>query len=103
MIYQLQHLRIFSKKVFANVTPRRDRILLEFSVDGFLHALDEQSARVLCQQLIPVRSPDYLDDIPPRPTEKSFEFLDNFSVAAHRPVKPLQIAVDDPDEVVEIF
>ena len=39
----------------------------------------------------------------PAPRNAAFEFLDDFAVAAHRAVEPLQIAIDDPDEVVEIL
>jgi hypothetical protein len=34
---------------------------------------------------------------------KAFQFLDDFAVAAHRAVEPLQIAVDHPDHVVEVL
>jgi len=33
----------------------------------------------------------------------AFQFLDNFTVPAYWAVKPLQIAVDDKNEVIEIF
>ena len=39
----------------------------------------------------------------PAPQERGFEFLDDFAVAAHRAVEPLQIAIHDPDEVVEVL
>ena len=32
-----------------------------------------------------------------------FEFLDDLAVAAHRTVEPLQVAVDDEDQVVEVL
>ena len=35
--------------------------------------------------------------------EGRFEFLNNLSIAAHRPVEPLQIAIDDENQVVEFF
>ena len=34
---------------------------------------------------------------------RRFQFLDDFSVAAHGPVEALEIAVDDEDQVVELF
>ena len=39
----------------------------------------------------------------PAPRNKPFQFLDDFAVAAHRAVEPLQIAVDDPDQIVEVL
>ena len=65
--------------------------------------LSSKSALVARQQIIPIRTPDDLDDVPARAVEQRLEFLDDFAVAAHRPVEPLQIAIDDPDQVVEIF
>ena len=55
------------------------------------------------EQFVPIRAPDDLDDVPTRAVEKRFQFLDDFAVAAHRAVQPLQIAIDDPDQIVEIL
>ena len=49
------------------------------------------------------RAPDDLDDVPAGAAEQRFEFLDDLAVAAHRAVEALEIAVDDPDQVVEIL
>jgi hypothetical protein len=46
-------------------------------------------------------SPDQLDDVPAGTAEGAFEFLDDLAVATHRTVEPLQVAVDDEDQVVE--
>src|SRR5204863_1151766 len=42
-----------------------------------------------------------LDHIPASAAEHAFQLLDDLAVAAHRSVEPLQIAVDDEDQVVE--
>ena len=52
-------------------------------------------------QLVPLGSPNHLDDVPAGTPEDPLEFLDDLTVAAHRPVEALQVAVDDPDEVAE--
>ena len=39
----------------------------------------------------------------PAPLNSASKFLDDLAVAAHRAVETLQIAVDDPDQVVQIF
>ena len=39
----------------------------------------------------------------PAPRKTRFEFLDDLAVAAHRTVEALQVAVDDEDQVVELF
>ena len=45
----------------------------------------------------------HLDDVPPRAAEHRFELLDDLAVAANRTVEPLQVAVDDEDEVVDLL
>src|SRR3979490_3413232 len=49
----------------------------------------------------PARPPQHLPPVPAGPRKKSFELLDHRAVAAHGPVEPLQVAVDDEDEIVE--
>ena len=48
-------------------------------------------------------APQHFDDVPAGAAEGRFEFRDDLAVAADRPVQPLQIAVDDEDQVVEFF
>ena len=55
------------------------------------------------QQRIPVAAPDHLDDVPAGAAEDRLELLDDLAVAAHRTVETLQVAVDDEDQVVELF
>ena len=45
----------------------------------------------------------HLDDVPAGAAERRFELLDDLAVAAHRAVEPLQVAVDDEDQVVELL
>jgi hypothetical protein len=75
--------------------------LLEIAVDGFLHALTQQTPAVARQQRIPIRAPDDLDDVPAGAAEHRFELLDDLAVAAYRAIEALQIAVDYEDQVVQ--
>ena len=54
-------------------------------------------------QRVPVAAPDHLDHVPAGAAKIGFEFLDDLAVAAHRTVEALQIAVDDENQVVEMF
>ena len=45
----------------------------------------------------------HLDDVPAGAAERRLELLDDLAVAAHRAVEPLQVAVDDEDQVVELL
>src|SRR6266540_1158029 len=58
---------------------------------------------VLGEQRVPVAAPDHLDDVPAGAAEGALQLLDDLAVAAHRPVEPLQVAVHDEDEVVELL
>ena len=46
-------------------------------------------------------APQALDDVPAGAAEVGLELLDDLAVAAHGAVEPLQVAVDDEDQVVE--
>src|SRR5205823_2117294 len=99
----LDQLGILAEEVLANVGAAGDGVLLKFAVDHLAHALDEQPALVGGEERIPLAAPDDLDNVPARAAEGSFQLLNDLAVAAHRAVEALQIAVDDPDEVVEPF
>ena len=75
--------------------------VLVLAVDALFHPLQQQTRLVLCEQLVPAGAPHDLDHIPAGAAEHAFELLDDLAVAAHRSVEPLQIAVDDKDQVVE--
>ena len=49
------------------------------------------------------RAPDQLDDVPAGAAEGGFQFVDDLSVAAYWTIQTLKIAVDDEDQVVELF
>ena len=76
---------------------------LVFAVDAFHHPLDQDALLVAREQRVPVRAPDHLDHVPAGAAEVAFELLDDLAVAAHRAVEPLQVAVDDEDQVVEVL
>ena len=100
---QLEQLGILAEEVLADVGAGHDGVLLILAVDDLAHALHEQAGLVLGQQRVPVVAPDDLDDIPAGAAEGAFQLLDDLAVAAHRAVEPLQVAVDDEDQVVELL
>ena len=89
--------------MLAEVRAGFDGVLLILAVDDLAHPLDEQAVLVLREQRIPVLAPQHLDDVPARAAEHRLELLDDLAVAAHRAVEPLQVAVDDEDQVVELL
>ena len=99
----LEQLRVLAEEVLAHVgaVARLERLVL--AVDGLLHAREQPALGVAREQLVPARAPDDLDHVPARAAEHGLELLDDLAVAAHRPVEPLQVAVDDEDQVVELL
>ena len=89
--------------MLARVSAIFNRIFLILSVDNRAHALDQFAAFVGFEQIVPIAAPHHFDNIPARAAEHAFQFLNDFAVAAHRPVQSLQVAVDDPDQVVQLF
>src|SRR6185437_5174787 len=73
------------------------------AVDHFAHALDEKTFCIALEDGIPFAAPENLDDIPAGAPECGFKFLNDLSIAAYGPIEALQIAIDDEDEVVELF
>ena len=89
--------------MLANVTASGDGVLLVLPVHDLAHALNQQSMFVTRQELVPLRTPDHLDHVPAHAAEDGFQLLDDLPIAAHRTVEALQIAVDDEDQVVQLF
>src|SRR5258708_24687639 len=89
--------------MLPDVRPGFDEEFLVFTVDELAHALDEQAFGVALKDGIPLAAPENLDDVPARAAEGGLEFLNNLSVAAHRTIEALQVAVHDENEIVELF
>src|SRR5207248_571616 len=94
-------LRILAEEVLADVGASGDRVFLKLAVHDLAHALNEQAAFVGGQERVPVAAPDHLDGVPAGAAESRLQLLNDLAVAADRAVEALQVAVDDPDEVVE--
>jgi hypothetical protein len=101
--HQVQQLGVLAEEVFADVGAVLGDVGLVLAVHRFAHALLEQAGGVAGQQRVPIFAPDHLDDVPARAAEGGFQLLNHLAVAAHRPVQPLQVAVDDEGEVVQLF
>ncbi len=99
--HHLAQLGVLAEEVLAHVGAVAALELLVLAVDGLFHALAQDAVVVAREQRIPVRAPDHLDDVPARAAEVRLQLLDDLPVAAHRTVEPLQVAVDDEDQVVE--
>ena len=98
---QLPQPRVGAEEVLAGVGARLDRVALELAVDGLVHPVEQHAVDVAHEQLVPLAAPDDLDHVPAGAAEHRLELLDDLAVAAHGSVEALEVAVDDPGEVVE--
>ncbi len=101
---QLQQLGVLAEEMLADVARRRRPTYFWYwpSTTSIIRC-GEQAVVVGLDQRVPVAAPDHLDDVPAGAAERPFEFLDDLAVAAHRAVEPLQVAVDDEDQIVELL
>ncbi len=94
---------VLAEEVLAGIRTALGLEVLILAVHALLHELQQQAFLIGGEQRVPIRAPQYLNDVPTRPPEIAFQFLDDLAVAAHRAVEPLQIAVDDEDQIVQIL
>ena len=96
-------LGVAAEEVLADVGAVFRLEVLVLAVHTLVHELPKLALIILGEQRIPARAPETLDDVPAGAPEVGFQFLHDLAVAAHRPVEPLEVAVDDEDEVVELL
>ena len=96
-----QQARVGAEEVLADVRAALGAHLLEVAVEEVVQSAAQESVRVGREERVPLAPPDDLDHVPARAAKDGLELLDDLPVAAHGAVEALQVAVDDPDEVVE--
>lgn len=89
--------RIFTEEVLTNVRAIFGFEGLVVTVNGFVHQLNQLTAGVFTQQLIPTTAPDNLDNVPAGTGEDTFQLVNDFTVTGDRAVQTLQVAVNDED------
>ena len=99
----LQQLRILAEEVLADIRAGADDVLLVFAIHRLTHAADQDAVLVGGQQRVPVAAPNDLDHVPAGAAEDGLQLLNDLAVAADRAVEPLEIAVDDEDQVVQLL
>ncbi len=103
MLDHFQQARVATEEVLPEVRAAFNEIFLVLAVADFTEPLDQQAVAVVLNQVVPIRSPDDFDYVPAGAAEDRFQFLDDLSVSAYRTVQPLKVAVDDEDQIVELF
>jgi hypothetical protein len=80
-----------------------DRQPLQVAVVHRLEPVEQQRTARCGEQVLPLGAPEGLEYVPAGAGEDTFELVEDATVAAHRPVEALQVAVDDEDEVVQVL
>ena len=101
--HHLQRLGVTAEEVFAHKSAVIGLEGLVVTVQRVHHQLTQLAALITRQQRVPVAAPDQLDHVPARAAELAFKLLDDLAVAAHWAVQPLQVAVHNKNEVIEVF
>src|ERR1700728_1259487 len=94
---------VSTEEILAEVSATLHKIFLVLAVADLSQPPHEQSVTVVAYQAVPVRTPDAFDDVPSRAAEDGFEFLNNLSVAAHRTIEALQVAVHNENQIIQIL
>ncbi|MNZ80938.1 hypothetical protein D3C78_995920 [compost metagenome] len=95
--------RVFTEEVFTNVSTVFGFEGLIVAVNGFVHQLDQFTAGVFTQQLIPTTAPHHFNHVPASTAEDAFQFVDDLAVAGYRTIQTLQVTVDDEAQVVQFL
>src|SRR5215469_9363269 len=103
MLNHLQQPWIGPEQVLPEIRAAFDEVLLILPVADFAEPLDQKAIAVILNQTVPVRAPDDFNDVPPGTAEDRLEFLNDLAVATYRAVEPLQVAVHDEDQIVELL
>ncbi len=101
VLNQFQGFRVLAEEMLPGVGATVIFVVLQLAIADLVHALLQQPAVVFLQQRIPLAPPDHLEHIPARTAEYALQLLNDLAVAAHRPVQPLQVAVDHKNEIAE--
>ena len=103
----LDHLaqpRVAAEEVLADVGAGLGRVGLELAVGRGVHQVDQHAVACRAASSSSHSRPQIdLDDVPAGAAEVGLQLLDDLAVAAHRTVEPLQVAVDDEGQVVELL
>ena len=91
---------VFTKEMFTHIRAIFGFESLIIPINALIHAFFQQPFGIHRQQRIPTATPNHFEHIPTCTTEITFEFLNDFTVAAYWAIETLQVAVDDKNQIV---
>ena len=94
---------VLAEEVLAVEAPVFGGKCLHLPVHRVGKRANQRAAGIPRKQAVPVAAPDEFDDVPAGPTKQFLQLVNDAAIAPHRAVQALQIAVDDPYQVVQLF
>ena len=101
VFHQRPQARVDAPEVLPDVGAARHGVLLVLAINHLAHPPHQQALIVARQQAVPLATPQHLDHVPADAAEDGLKLLDDLTVAAHRTIKPLQVAIHNKDQIVE--
>ncbi len=95
--------RVTTEEILPDKRPVFGLVGLEISVRSGVHQIPQRAIGVGLEQWVPFPAPDDLDDVPSGSPEVALQLLDDFPITPDRSVEPLQVAVNDKRQVVQII
>ncbi len=80
---------MLAEEVLPGVGTTIELAVLQLAITNLVHNFLQSPTVITLEQRIPLAAPDHLNDLPSRTPEDTLQLLNNFAVAAHRPVEPL--------------
>src|SRR5437016_4423607 len=102
MLHHFEQPGISPEEILPKVCSALDKILLVLAVADLAQAFYQEAVTIVLNQIVPVGSPNTLDDVPPRATENRFQLLNDLAIAANGAVEPLQVAVHHKNQIVQL-
>ena len=103
LIGHLFKLWVFPKELFTHKARIACLIQLVLTIDHFFHTVLEHTCHVFIKQCIPVTTPDDFNHAPACTAKYRLQLLNNLAITTHRAIEALQVTVDDPNQVIQLF
>src|SRR5690554_5002684 len=100
---QLGQFRVLAEEFLAGKGRALEGQVLQFAIADLIHGPLHHAVFVFSEERVPVTTPYNLDHIPSGATEHTFQFLNNLAVTTYRAVQTLQVAVNHPDQVIQLL
>src|SRR5215469_14563641 len=86
MLDHAQQPRVRAEQILPEICSAFDQEFLIPSVGNFAQTPHQKAVAIILNQAVPIAAPNHFDYVPASAAEDSLKFLNDFAVAAHRPI-----------------